>query len=300
MAGDASFASVSTLLHADVSPLIDEAPTPKSYTAGGSATVSGTSKFGSGSMSFADGTSYFLTGYHANFDFDTAAFTIECWFRATTLGGNRTFIAKSSNTNGIPREISLYLSSSTQLSFYYGIRGSESVVRNFALPALNTGQWYHLAFVRESDGDMRAYLDGTESTTGAINDAADLDGILPLYIGAFYTSSVLSPWDGYIDELRITKGVARYTANFTAPTAPFIDGISSVEGVVRNSAGTPSQRTVRCHDRATGALIGETLSDPTTGAYTIYCPTFDEVQRIVLDDNTAPLYNDIIDRVIPA
>lgn len=299
MAGDASFASVSTLLHADAEPLIDEAAEPKTYTAGGSAVVSGTAKFGAGAMGFSGGNSYFLTQYHEDFDFGTEAFTVECFFRATSLTGDRTIYAKSSNVNGIPRETSLYFASNTQLKFYYGVRGSSSTVRTFDFPTINTSQWYHLAFVRDDDGDMRAYIDGTESTTGAINDAADLDGVLPFYIGAFYTTSAINPWDGYIDELRITKGIARYSGDFTAPSAPFMDGIASVEGVIYNSAGVPAQRTVRCYDRSTGALVGETLSDATTGEYVIYCPTVDEVQRIVLDDAVAPLLNDLIDRVIP-
>ena len=301
MAGDASFASVSTLLHADVAPLVDKALVPKSYIAAGSAAVSGTSKFGAGSMSFSNSTSYFYTPHHADFDFGTGALTIECWFRATTIAGNtRAIFAKSSATSGIVREIALYLSSTTVVTFYYGVRGSSNVTKNFTVPVLAVDTWYHLAFTRDAAGDMRVFIDGVQSSTGALNDATDLSGTLPIYFGALYAGAVFSPWDGYIDDLRVTKGVARYVTNFTAPTAPLIDGIAAVEGVVRDGAGTPAVRTVRLHDRDSGALIGAVQSAAGTGAYAIYTPTVSEVQRIVLDDAPGILLNDIIDRVIPA
>jgi hypothetical protein len=35
-----------------------------------------------------------------------------------------------------------------------------------------------------------------------------------------YTDSL---WNGYIDELRVTKGIARYIENFAVPTKPFMD-----------------------------------------------------------------------------
>jgi hypothetical protein len=73
----------------------------------------------------------------------------------------------------------------------------------------------------------------------------------------------------------------------------------SVSGVISDDTATPVARTVRAYVRGTGQLIGETTSDAVTGAYSLACPP-GEIQRVVLDDAAGTLYNDIIDRVIPA
>jgi hypothetical protein len=44
-----------------------------------------------------------------------------------------------------------------------------------------------------------------------------------LFIGALNDTSFRFWLNGYIDDLRITKGIARYTADFTPPTAQFPD-----------------------------------------------------------------------------
>jgi len=59
-------------------------------------------------------------------------------------------------------------------------------------------------------------------TTKTLNGAESVqDNSNQVFIGRYRNASTAFDFDGYIDDLRITKGVARYTANFTPPTAPF-------------------------------------------------------------------------------
>jgi hypothetical protein len=74
------------------------------------------------------------------------------------------------------------------------------------------------------NGSARAFVDGTQvGTTETFT--APVFTVVGVGVGAngnqFNISS--QSFNGYIDELRITKGIARYTANFTPPTAPFAD-----------------------------------------------------------------------------
>lgn len=71
-----------------------------------------------------------------------------------------------------------------------------------------------------------------------------------------------------------------------------------VGGTVRDDAGDPAARTVRVYRRTDGRLLGETTSDAVTGAYSVDVADV-EVQCVILDDDTAPLYNDLILRVEP-
>jgi hypothetical protein len=82
------------------------------------------------------------------------------------------------------------------------------------------GEWFHYAIVRH-DGDVTLYINGVggdpvEITTDLDNETRD-----PTI--AQYTHDSYGQFIGYIDDLRVTKGVARYTANFTPPLYQFFD-----------------------------------------------------------------------------
>lgn len=83
----------------------------------------------------------------------------------------------------------------------------------------NDGVWHHLAFVR-SGTTCKFYVDGTAAATTVTTSASfDFGSAGATSIGSGLASD---NWTNcYVDELRITKGVARYTANFTPPTAAF-------------------------------------------------------------------------------
>ena len=79
--------------------------------------------------------------------------------------------------------------------------------------------WAHIAVVREGTGtnQTKIYINGTNDGTATVS--TDFNQTNSMYVGADRTGG--SALNGYIDDLRITKGYARYTANFTAPTSAF-------------------------------------------------------------------------------
>jgi hypothetical protein len=88
--------------------------------------------------------------------------------------------------------------------------------------ALSLNTWTHVA-VAKSSGTITLYLNGTKPTTGSGSSSTSLtDAALTIGSAVDYrdTSTTLH-LNGYIDDLRITKGFARYTGNFTAPTSAF-------------------------------------------------------------------------------
>lgn len=210
---------VSLLLHGDgangSTTITDSSPTPKTVTAVGDAKIStAQSKFGGSSIAF-DGSGDYLS-IPSNIDFRLGAenFTIEFWIRYNTVSGVQ-ILFDTRPTAGTGLYPVIYSNGAT-LSYF-----TNASDRITVLNAVAAGAWYYVALVKNS-GLTKLYLNGLQVGSAYADSNDYLCGPL-LFIGNDSYTPALYAFNGYIDDLRITKGVARYTANFTPPTAPFPD-----------------------------------------------------------------------------
>lgn len=147
-----------------------------------------------------------VEGSRSDFDFGTADFTVELGVYAASVA------------------TMALIGFTYDAGFYIGLNsGNIDIVDTPSFTARfseawvpNTGTWYHVAIVRDS-GVLRIFIDGTQLGSGTAY-ATDLgfDSGNDSFIGSFDPTN--QEWRGNIGAVRITKGIARYTANFTAPT----------------------------------------------------------------------------------
>jgi hypothetical protein len=171
------------------------------------------SKYGSGSYYF-DGTGdyMYVMGTSSEMAFGTGDFTVEFWVYPAAANQTATIIGwRPTNTNGA--YINLYLLSG---SIYLYVSSADRISGG----SVSASAWSHIALAR-SNGVTKLFLNGTQTGSNYTDSNSYLVGANRPLIGA-NDYDVSSPFNGYIDDLRITKGYARYTANFTAPTAPFV------------------------------------------------------------------------------
>ena len=262
MAGDAHFDNVSLLLHCNGSDgstaFTDSSSNAHSITASGDAQIdTAQSKFGGASGLF-DGAGDWLTcPSHSSLNLQTGDFTLECWIRPSALSSYHT-IASHLHSDGYSPWV-LYLDAwnkSPKLVFSFSTTSSNWRIET-AEGALSTGTWYHVAATR-SGNDFRLFLDGdligTQTRSITLRSTA-----APVRIGVNNPVDFPNLFAGWIDDFRITKGVARYTAAFDAPTAEFGDGLSFAALAAASSPlGTPAAlaRTnwIGAHAASTGPL----------------------------------------------
>ena len=153
------------------------------------------------------------------YKFGTDDFTIEMWAYWTNLSGDRTLggLIKYNSSGG--RNVPYFYTSGTTL--YYWTDGTNRITASSAL-TLNT--WHHIALTR-SGNDHKLFVDGTQVGSTWTNAANYIQG-RPTW-GNYYSSldtlftSSNNQFGGYLQSLRITRGLARYTGAFTPPTAEF-------------------------------------------------------------------------------
>lgn len=222
---DPVFNNVSLLLHGNgangSTTITDSSPTPKTVTAVGNAQIStAQSKFGGSSIAF-DGAGDALTVQNnVSLQMESGNFTIEFWIYFNSISGYQTPFDKGYIQAG---GLLLQTGNGNGRLIVYG--AGVAVITETG--AASTGNWIHYALVR-SGTTLTLYRDGISS--GSATNSTNFNNVNQMGIGAAgaaIPAISLNVGDfainGYINDLRITKGVARYTANFTPPTAPFPD-----------------------------------------------------------------------------
>ena len=215
--GDPDYAKVSLLLHGDgadgSTAFTDSSQTPKvvSVASGAPRISTAQSKFGGASVHTNGGSIKATIPPLALRDF-----TVE-FFVLRVTGTDRALFDIGNNQL-------LLLQGSTGLRLYDG----GTVIPSATM--LSTSFMEHVALVRQS-GAFKLFHQGVllGSATKAINFAS---GLFTLGGWNAYASENLN---GYFDEVRITDGVARYTANFTPPTGPFLNSAGGSGGTVFGS-----------------------------------------------------------------
>jgi hypothetical protein len=175
-------------------------------------------KFGTASLALTGAGDYASISAQPDFEFGTDDFTIEGWFYKTATPANMYLLDfRAVSTNLSP----MLLTNGSELGYYIG--SLEVITATNAMPSTDT--WYHVA-VSRSGAATKLFINGTQVGNTYTDNTDYIAG--PLYIGTNSTFIENRFWTGYIDELRISKGVARYTANFTAPTSAFTGDLSTV------------------------------------------------------------------------
>jgi hypothetical protein len=180
-----------------------------------------TAQFKFGSSSFRTAGFFPNVEYGPSADWELSSansdeFTVECWVRLASLPGTFGCIVGKA-FGGLRWDFSILSDGEFRFRFVNDAAATVTVTSTGA--ALATDAWYHLAVDKDASGKIRLYKEGVmkgSDTPANSTIATDDDNLV---IGAFGSNLV----DGWLDELRITKGVARYASDsgFTVPSAAF-------------------------------------------------------------------------------
>lgn len=222
---DPHFANVSLLMHMDGTDggttFVDSGPLGLTHTTVTSATTRpGSAVYGSGGMLLTGESANGVTFTHPTaFQFaENEPFTIEMLVRlerpayfsgydwllhmSSSGGGHNTGLYMRWTDPGFSRQFQCAINDTNRVSGF----SRSSAYNNYA----------HVAYCRKSDGMTTLFVNGSSVST---TSNGQMLGATHIRVGCALNNTY--PLQASVDELRITKGVCRYTANYTPPTAPF-------------------------------------------------------------------------------
>ena len=199
----------------------------------------------------------------------TGAFTIEFWLNvdSSQLSGETTYyiFEGRSDDNG-DNSLSITMNDSDQLQVYNNTTDA-TMIAYHADTAVTAGTWTHVALVRESANVIKLYIGGVLKGTSANSDQGNMDNSGTSLFGIQWQLAQYE-FTGYMDEIRITTGLAVYTGNFTPQTTALTTTWSAGTNIAANS--TASNVKVLIHSDAGGhsGAYGTAQSDGLKYYYT--------------------------------
>jgi len=184
------------------------------------------SKFG-GSSGLFDGTGDYIDSADSDdWAFGSGDITIDFWLKRNTTGTlQRIFGTANSGGHGYTRSADASFNANDTFQWLVYHSGNTCVYFNSAV-TITDSNWHHIACVR-SGTNLWVFIDGTKDVnsanigTNTLNDSTSSYAIGRM--GEYNTDY----FNGWLEEFRISKGIARWTSNFTPPTAPY-----SLEGSI--------------------------------------------------------------------
>ncbi|MBI4658044.1 MAG: immunoglobulin domain-containing protein [Verrucomicrobia bacterium] len=228
-------AATKLLLHMDgpggSTSILDSSPSPKTVTRFGNAQIDASqSKFGGASALF-HGPDDYLTIPDSDDWHMPGDMTVDFWVRFTSLSQPQVFVMQYESSD-----------------YYWGIILLENQLRYFIRnngyipihavpwPALQTNTWYHIAFVRSGDTHT-FYVNGTRLGQSTVSTDRPNNYAGQLFIGK---NGIGNDWlTGWMEELRISKDVARWTSDFTPPTRAYGQPLETAATPFKVVSGSP-------------------------------------------------------------
>jgi hypothetical protein len=178
---------------------------------------------GGNSAYFNNSTSTYLTvGAAADYNWFSAmdeSWTYDGWVYVSNVTGTKALLTKGTNNSTMAAPLITVSGSTFYCDVYksstYGSGGGASK------SGITATTWQHVMVTYDNTTrTLKAAVDGVFGAGGTVvasSNFSTVNGQL-LTIGRF--SDAFSPMDGYMAQMRLTRGIVRETANFTPPTLP--------------------------------------------------------------------------------
>jgi len=212
-----SITNTSLLLNYTNAGILDNAMMNELETVGNAQISTSVKKYGTGSLAF-DGSGDYAISYNPNlYTFGTGDFTVEAWVYPTSFPAEAAIITTATSTDY--QGFTINVGTSGNIIIALGAGGSWTVVTTSG-GTLSANTWQHIALTR-SGNVFRMFVSGTQSYT-TTNSVSLTNTNNAISVGG-RTAGGGQYFNGYIDDVRISKGLARYTSTFTPSTTAFAD-----------------------------------------------------------------------------